>query len=111
MYTNTAYTNFDESVQTNNRVLVLKQREDQNALDTKGMIDNRLFKGENQLHAIMDTQTLLWVLKYEKGGLPETLKQSWTSFRRLFDYAEKYFNSRGVDISEVKQYAPSSDNR
>jgi hypothetical protein len=109
MYNNAAYTNFDEKTQTNDRVLVLKPRPDQNTLDNKGLIDNRLFKGENNLHAIMDTQTLLWTMKYEKGGLPEPLKQSWTSFKRLFDYAEKYFNSRGVDISEVKQYAPSSD--
>lgn len=110
MYNATAYTNFDEKAQTNDRVLVLKARENQNSLDSKGLIDNRLFKGENQLHALMDTQSLLWTMKYDKGGLPEPLKQSWTSFKRLFEYAEKYFDKRGVDISEVKQYAPSSHN-
>lgn len=103
-----SYTNFDDKTQTNDRVLVLKPRPDQNTLTDKGMIDNRLFKGENQLHALMDTQTLLWTMKYEKGGLPEVLKQSFTSFKRLFDYAQLYFDKRGVDISEVKQYAPSS---
>ena len=104
-----AYTNFDEKTQTNNRVLVLKPREGENTRTDKGMIDNRLFKGDNRLHAIMDNQTLLWTLKYEKGGIPEPLKQSFTSFSRLFNHAERYFNSRGVDITDVKQYAPSSD--
>ena len=82
------------------RVLVLKAREGVTTSST-GLVDPRLFKGENKLHAIQDEDKSLWIFKYECGGLPPPLKQSFTNFNLAYKHAEKYFNSRGVDIVEV----------
>jgi hypothetical protein len=69
--------------------------------DTNGIIDKRLFSGENKLHALMDTQTCLWSLKYEMGGLPNPLKQQFTSFSRLLTFVTEYFKRRNVEVKEV----------
>jgi hypothetical protein len=68
---------------------------------SNGLVDNRLFKGDNKLHAIMDEQLCSWSMKYERGGIPEPLKGNFTSFSKLKETAERYFNSREVDIVEV----------
>lgn len=92
---------FNTKMRSPDRVLMLRPAEGKTALSSKGMLDNRLFKGENKLHAIMDTQTCLWSLKYEIGGLEAPLKQQWTSFNQLMKYLREYFNRRNVEITEV----------
>lgn len=84
------------------RVLVLKPKAGEEVKSSKGMVDPRLFNGENKLHAIMDGQNLLWSFKYEFGGLPEPLKQSFTNFTLALDHAKKYFESRGIEIVEIQ---------
>lgn len=68
-----------------------------------GIIDPSLFKdGGNRLHALMDGETCLWYFKYERGALPPHLKdQYFTSFNKLKQYAEDYFRTRNVEITEV----------
>ena len=85
-----------DKIRKTDRILLLKARE--GATSSTGLIDNRLFTGENKLHAIMHPRTLLWFFKYEHGGLPELLKQKFTNFNAAHDHAKKYFNSRGVEI-------------
>ena len=82
------------------RVFVLKARE--GATSSTGLVDPRLFSGENKLHAKMDPKSLLWHFKYEHGGLPQPLKQSFTNFDLAYKHAEKYLNTRGIDILEVQ---------
>ena len=84
-----------------NRILVLKPI-DGKPLDSTGMVDPRLFKGGNQLHGIMDEQSCLWRLKFEKGIVPPELRQSYTSFKLLKSAAERYYRQRNIEIEEVK---------
>lgn len=83
------------------RILVLKPIEGEKVKSSKGLIDPRLFTGENELHAIQDRQTTLWYFKYRMGGLPEALKQQFTNFPKLLTFATGYFKNRGVEIKEV----------
>lgn len=84
------------------RVLVIKPKEGKKAKDGVGNTDVSLFTGENKLHALMDQQTTLWRLKYERGDIPQPLKCQFTSFKALRQHAEEYYNKRNVEITEVK---------
>lgn len=83
------------------RVFMLTPRPGEKTLTDTGLVDQRLFKGENKLHAVMDSGSCHWFMKYEKGGLPEPLKSRYTSFPKLVDAAKQYFSSRGVDVTEI----------
>lgn len=83
------------------RVLVLRPIEGKRPLSSTGLVDTRLFTGANNLHAVMNQRTCLWNLKYDSGGLPDPLKQRFTSFDRLKQYADGYFRKRGIEIVEV----------
>lgn len=54
---------------------------------------------DNRLHAVQDAG--MWQLKFEKGELPERLKQRFTGFNTLMKYLTIYFDTRGFDIKEV----------
>lgn len=83
------------------RILVLRPLDAEKVKDPQGLIDNRLFKGENELYAYMDTETCLWSMRYKFGIVPESLKQKFTNFNKLYRFAEGYFAKRGVQIKEV----------
>lgn len=93
-------------VKTNNRssdrVLVLKTIDGMKTLDSIGLVDKRLFNGDNKLHAVMDLQTCHWYLKYDMGGLPQHLKQRFTTFSKLLEYTRDYFKKRNIEIVEVQ---------
>jgi len=85
------------------RILVLKVKDGKTGPRTSGgVIDKRLFSGDNKLHAVMDTQTALWKLKYDAGSVPMPLQCSFTSFKALRAYTEAYFSKRDIEITEVK---------
>jgi hypothetical protein len=88
------------------RVLMLAPMEGFNPKNSMGIVDPRLFKeGEdaNRLHAVMDMETCLWTLKYEKGAIPPALQgQRFTSFKNAKKFAEDYFAKRKITITEVK---------
>lgn len=86
---------------SDDRILVLRPMEGKNSLTNIGMIDNKLFTGENKLHGIMDPETCHWHFKYEMGVLPSPLKSNFTSFKKLKDYAVDYFKKRNIDIIEI----------
>lgn len=67
-----------------------------------GLMDPQSFGGNNPLHARMDTQTSLWYLQYERGVVPEPLKQKFTSFKAVLKHAGEYFKKRNIEIKEVK---------
>src|SRR5258705_7823613 len=87
---------------SSDRILVLKQKEGATPISTAGLIDHRIFKGENILHARMDPESCLWKMRYDKGSVPEPLRQSFTSFKLLRQHAERYFTARNIEIEEVK---------
>lgn len=83
------------------RILVLKKIEGKHTLASSGLIDNRLFSNENNLHAVMDPTTCLWTFKYDSGTLPASMRGQWTSFSKLYDFAKTYFHKRNIEIVNV----------
>lgn len=71
-------------------------------ISSTGLIDRGLFTGENTLHALMDRQTTLWSLKQGNGILPPVLRQSFTSYSKLYKFAEDYYKRRNIELKEVK---------
>lgn len=69
--------------------------------NSTGMVDTRLFTGENNLHAKMDPATCFWFLQYDNGALPQPLKVNFTSFPALKRYTEDYLRTRNIEIKEV----------
>lgn len=90
-----------EKERKSDRVLVLKPL-DGKAKNSHGIVDPRLFKGDNNLHAIMDPMTTLWSMRYDVGTVPPTFHQKFTSFKKLYDFAYNYFKSRNIEIKEVR---------
>lgn len=86
---------------SDDRILVLKPIEGAKVLNGAGAPDPRLFKGENNLHIFIKPQTSLWRFRYDVGGLPEPLKQTFTKYNQAYKCAEDYFKRRGVEIVEV----------
>lgn len=84
------------------RILVLKAMEGKKPLNTIGVSDPRLFTGENKLHAVMDTNSCLWHLKYDMGIVPEAMKGTFTGFKALKKFADEYYGRRNIEIVEVK---------
>jgi len=84
------------------RILVLQLIDGKAPISTMGLIDKRLFNGEDNLHAVMNPIDCLWSFKYSTGMLPGPLKQKFTSFAALKKFADGYFNKRNLLITEVK---------
>lgn len=86
---------------SNDRILVLRVMEGKKALSSGGLVDSRLFTGENKLHGVYDDRTGMWNMKYETGGLPGALQQKFITFEDLVDCAKVYFKSRNVEVSGI----------
>lgn len=67
----------------------------------KKLLDTRLTRGENHLHAVKDPQMSFWSFKLDHGMLPESLKCTFTSFNAAKKFVESYYVKRGVRITEV----------
>src|ERR1700688_1834112 len=91
----------NSTLKTDDRVFSMKVIDDKLPLTHLGMVDKRLFTGENKLHAVKDPQYQLWSLRYEMGVVPEPLKQQFTSFKQLFKFCEEYFKKRNIEIKEI----------
>lgn len=83
------------------RILVLERMEGKHTLSTKGVPDNRLFTGENKLHAVFNPDNSMWYLKFDSGLLPEQFKQWFTSFSKLLTFVKQYYEKRNVLVKEV----------
>ena len=83
------------------RVLVLKPIEGKDQLNTKGMVDKRLFTRENNLHAVMDPEYGHWHVEYDSGVIPPVFQQRWTSFSKLYNFVSEYYKRRNVQITEI----------
>jgi hypothetical protein len=92
--------NYKTKMRNTDRILVLEVGEG-GARSTSGSVDNRLFTGENKLHARLDPQNSQWYLQYESGLLSDALKGRWTSFSKLREHVEGYFARRNIKVKEV----------
>jgi hypothetical protein len=90
-----------EHMRTSDRLLSLKLIDDKAPMSSTGLIDRRLFTGDNKLHAVTDAQTGMWSLRYEQGKLPQAFQCSFTSFKALMKFASAYFLKRNVMVEEV----------
>lgn len=93
--------NYSTKMKNSDRIIVLEKVEGKDTLNTKGMVDNRLFSGENKLHAKMDATNCQWFLQYDSGLIPAPLQGRFTSFDKLKAHVESYFNRRNVKIKQV----------
>lgn len=89
-------------MKSDDRVLVLKVKDGKKPTSVTGMIDERLFKGENNIHAVVHPNGL-WYCKYELGAVPGGLKnQYFTKFSELLKFVKEYFEKRNVEVVEVR---------
>lgn len=97
----TLESNRKNKLRSDDRVFKLCALDDKHPISTSGLIDKRLFTGDNKLHAIKNGQTTLWSLKYDQGGVPEYLRQQFTSFKLLVKVVGEYFAKRNIKIEEI----------
>lgn len=91
------------NLRASDRVLMLEPMEGKPTLSSTGMVDNRLFTGEQNLYLKMDPETCLWSFQYTNNGLlPPGLTGKFTSFKAGFKHAEGYFARRNIKITQVK---------
>ena len=83
-------------------IIELRPKDPKGAKNVLGLTDPRLFTGENKLHAVMDTQTTHWYLKYDSGILPEVLKQRFTGWTPLLNFIKQYYAKRGIEIVNIQ---------
>ena len=88
-------------IASTDRVIKLAPIDGTKPKNAMGQVDPKIFTGENNLHAIRDEETCHWYLKYDNGGLPEGLRQRWTSLKMLLNTVEIYFKNRNIKITEV----------
>lgn len=81
--------------------LILKPIEGVKGKTSSGIVDPRLFNGENELYAIKDPQTCLWHVQYKQGVLPPKLKQRFTSYDLLLTYVTDYYKTRNIEIVKI----------
>ena len=95
-------------VNGNKRTLSLKPMQG-GAKDTTGLVDKRLFNGQNELYALMDTETCLWHLKQNDGSVDPKLRgKQWTSFKMLMNDVVPYYRNRNVEVTEIyAEYSPA----
>lgn len=86
---------------SSDRILVLGPIEGQDPLNGSGMVDKRLLKGGNNLHARKDEDYGHWSVQFESGIVPEVLQQKWTSFPKLYAQVSQYYNKRNIEIKDV----------
>jgi hypothetical protein len=95
--------NKNTKMRGNDRAFVLEQIDDKAPIGSTGLVDKRLFTGDNKIHAVRDEMSFnLWYFKYDKGNLPGALEGiRFTKFDQAQKYLEQYFNTRNIRIKEV----------
>ena len=93
----------ESKMRSADRILMLEPIDGKNAKTNAGLVDTSLFTGGNKLHAKMDTESTLWSFQYDKGVLPEPLRENkFTNFKKAKEFAKNYFLKRNIQITEVK---------
>lgn len=98
-------TNFspESNLRASDRVLQLEVMDGMKPKSNTGLVDTRLFTGEQNLRLKMDPQSCLWYFQYTNNGLlPEALKGRFTGFKAGLNHAEDYFRRRNIKITAIK---------
>ena len=85
---------------SDDRILLLEPIPGKDITNSAGLVDNRLWKGGNRLHAKKDPHGL-WYMQYDNGILPPVLRHKYTSIQALIKFAEGYFRGRGLKLIDV----------
>lgn len=95
--------NKNTKMRGNERAFALELMDNKAPISSTGLIDKRLFTGDNKIYAMRDEQSVnLWYFQYEKGELPPALKDAkFTKFDQAQKFLERYFNTRNIKIKEV----------
>lgn len=89
-----------ENIRSDDRIIELKKIEGKHTLDSFGLVDNRLFNGENKLHATMEPNGL-WYVYYDKGMVEPTLRVKFTNFPSLMKFLVDHYRKRNIQVKEV----------
>jgi len=90
-----------DKLKKDDRILEIKVIDDKKPLSSIGLVDKRLFKGGNTLHAFFNPQTGFWRVRYDVGTIPQPLDNSWNNFDQLLTDVNKYFSERNLYIDKV----------
>ena len=93
--------NVDDKMRKTKRALVLKPIDGKVTKNTIGLLDPRIFTGEQNVYAVKDDQTNLWYIRYDRGIMPEPLQERFTSFEKCLRHAQQYFKKRNVQVDKV----------
>lgn len=93
---------FLNKMNSNKRSLILKVKEGVSAKSSTGVIDARLFNGNNALYAICGPGNNLWHLEYAHGAIPASLQQKFTSFPLLLKTVQQYLDKRNIEVEKVQ---------
>ena len=91
----------DTKMRSSDIVLKLKIKDGEKPKSATGLVDHRLFKGDNNLHVILDPQTMFYSFKMDHGILPEPFRQRFTGLSKAISFAKEYFETRNVEVTEV----------
>lgn len=82
------------------RIFTLKPMEGKKALAANGLVDQRLFTGENRIH-VMQNESSLWFLRLDNGIVPPGINQLYTSSARAIETMKGYYARRNIAIQEI----------
>lgn len=99
----------DDKYHSDDRVFIFKPIEGKRPLSATGLVDPKVFTGENKLIAHKEEDTSLWIIKYADGMVPPVFKQRFTGFNAAMKFAKEYFTKRGFEIVEVKDEPKNSE--
>lgn len=92
----------ESRIRSPDRILKLEVIDGTKPKNSHGMVDSRLFQGdENRIHIVMDLETSLWSIRYDKGNISPALSGQYTGFKQAFDHVKKYFETRNIRITQV----------
>jgi hypothetical protein len=93
----------ETNIRSKDRILSLSVVDGEKAKSSTGLVDTRLFTGDQQLHLKMEPETCLWYFQYSNNGmLPQGLQGKYTGFKAGIKMAEDYFRKRNIRITEIK---------
>lgn len=99
-----AQTSFEsDKTRKTDRIIWVSPASEQGAKSAaSGTFDQRILTGGNRLHGVKDLSSGLWYFKWDKGGLTEPMKQKFTSFPKLLEFARAYFEKRNIKIDRIE---------
>lgn len=90
-----------ETNRSDDRLIEIKVIDGKKPVSVTGLVDPRLFTGENKLHLYKDPKDLLWTYKYDHGAVPKVLKQKFTTYTKALETLRVYLNNRNLEITRI----------